>query len=346
MKAVHFDIYGAAQEVLRVEAHADEPDMAPNDVKIRVIASSLNPIDCKRRMAYGHNVYKAMGSARAPITPGLDFSGIVEEVGERATTFKVGDEVWGAQETFRPGTHGEYACVRAHDVSIKPANLTHEEAASLPYVALSTWNAFMHKAKISTENAGDRRILIHGGGGGIGTFAIQLMKAWGAYVVTTCSPDKMALARELGADEVIDYTQIDFTKAVKDIDVVLDTVGGDVMFRSVKVLRRDHTPRIVSFHSPLMPMTDKYGPRRGFAMVLLTGMMRKARIGIKGAFYRDAYFNPDADALDEIRTLIEAGKIRPVIDSVYSIDDAVAAHEHLESGATKGKVVLKIGDAA
>ncbi len=343
MRAVELTGFGPTEKVLRMNPEAEVPEFAPNDVLVRVHAASVNPIDCRRCGGYGRHVYKAMGAGYFPIALGCDFSGVVEKVGNRVSRFKPGDPVWGAQEPFRSGCLADYVAVRAHDAAPKPENLSHVEAASLPYVALTAWHALVRSGGLRAETTSGKRILVHGGGGGIGTFAIQLLKTWGADVAVTCSTEKVALVRDLGADLVIDYTQEDFAKAVEGIDLVLDALGGEVGERSLRVLRRGG--RIVNLHSPLMPMTDKYGSRRGFAMLIAKTGMNKIRAGLSGATHRDAFFSADGAIMESIGALVADGRIRPVVGAVLPLESFIEAFSVVASGHARGKTVLQLTDS-
>jgi NADPH:quinone reductase-like Zn-dependent oxidoreductase len=338
VKAVELYGFGAPSEVLRVNASAPEPVMAPNDVLVRVHAASVNPLDCRRRLGYGRNVYSAMGAGRFPIVLGCDFSGVVARVGPRVSRYKEGDEVWGAQEPFRPGCQAEYVAIRALDISFKPRSLGHVDAASLPYVALTAWAALVRKGGLSFATCPGKHVLVHGGSGGVGAFSIQLLKAWGARVTATCSTDKVEFVKGLGADAVLDRAREDFTALPRDFDLVLDVPGGDVTVRSLRVLKPGG--RLVSLHSPLMPLTDKYGPRRGFAMLLGTSLFNRSRAALSGVVRRDAFFNTDGEALETIAQLVDERKIRATVDRIFPPEEVDQAHAYLESGAVKGKVVL------
>ncbi len=338
MKAVELFGFGAAKDVLRLNPSAPEPDVAPNDVLVRVHAASVNPLDVRRRVGYGRHVYRSMGAGRFPIVLGCDLSGVVVRAGPRVSRYKEGDEVWGAQDPFRPGCQAEYVAIRAHDVAPKPRNLSHVEAGSLPYVALTAWAALVRKGGLSLATCPGKHVLVHGGSGGVGAFSIQLLKAWGARVTATCSTEKVEFVKGLGADAVVDRTREDFTALPREFDLVLDVPGGEVTARSLRVLKPGG--RLISLHSPLMPLTDKYGPRRGFAMLLGTAMFNRSRAALAGVVRRDAFFNTDGEALEAIAKLVEDGKIRPTVDRVFAPEEVEQAHAYLESGSVKGKVVL------
>src|SRR5436853_1855838 len=232
MKAVISERYGGP-EVLQIE-EIDVPRVGPNGVLVRIHASSVNPIDWKLR----NGMLKAVRNFRFPVIWGTDFSGVVTEVGRAVTLFKPGDEVYGCKDgtvgkTYR-GTYTEFAVVPEKSVARKPANLTHGEAASLPVAALSAWQALITQGRLKP---GDR-VLIHAGAGGVGTIAVQLAKAFGAYVAATASGRNQQFLRDLGADLPIDYEQEKIEDKISGCAMVLDGVGKSVWRSSLSVLRR------------------------------------------------------------------------------------------------------------
>ncbi|NWH07689.1 MAG: zinc-binding dehydrogenase [Alphaproteobacteria bacterium] len=333
--------YGGV-EVLRLNPSLPDPVPADDEILIRIHATSVNPIDAVRRMGYGRRVFKLLG-AKMPLILGHDASGVVVKTGRNVTRFKAGDAVWIAPDAFRDGTYAEYVAVREREVAMKPQNLTHEEAASIPYVALTTWAALVGTGAIEPGKAAGKTVLVHAGSGGIGSFAIQLLKAWGANVATTCGPGNVEFCRSLGADRVIDYSREDFAKELKDIDVVFDTLGylAGVEKGSLRVLRRGAGAHYVSIVNPLLPWIDEGGFILGGARVALTLLGMKIWMRLwKGARYSWAHFSTSGAVLEEIRTLVEAGKVRPVVQTVMDLSDVAKAHTAIESRRTRGKIVL------
>ena len=343
VRAVHIDRYGSAPNALRVVDDAQPPRPGPGEVLVRVVAASINPIDCWRRRGYGRGLFEPLGAAVFPIVPGRDCAGVVEAVGPGARRFKPGDAVWSAPDPFRDGTHAEYVAICEDEVEPKPPDLSFEEAAALPYAALTAWQALVVQGGLDADTAPGRRVLVHAGAGGIGSFSIQLLKAWGAWVATTCSTRNLDLVTGLGADRAIDYTRQDFDRALSDMDLVLDTLGGAVQRRSLGVLKRHADAKLVTLVSPALPLTDRFGLAGGAAAAVAA--LTAARVSTRlrgGRQFRWAFFRADGDALAAIGRLVEAGRIRPVIDRVYPLDEVVAAHRHSEGRHARGKIVLRV----
>ena len=332
MKAARIHEYGEP-DVFRIE-EVEEPTCGPNEVLVAVRASSVNPIDYKIRGGGQRSVvWLSM-----PSKLGLDLSGVVTEVGAKVTRFAVGDEVYASPSHRRIGTYAERIAVRESELAHKPTNLTHEEAASIPLVGLTAWDCLVGAANVQPGE----RVLVQAGSGGVGTFAIQLAKALGASeVLTTCSPRNHELVRDLGADVCIDYRTQNWEEVAKDVDVILESVGGDDVGRAIRTVRRGG--RVACITAGLPTYTKQYGPALGLtAMVGKTATrMLCAAVGrnVKLRFVTRA---PSGKNLQAITELIEAGKIRPVIDRVFPLDAIADAHRYLETGRARGKVVIGI----
>lgn len=309
MKAVRIHQYGS-RDVLAFE-EAPKPVPAADDLLIRVVAASVNPVDWKLRE--GH--LAQMIPYEFPLTLGWDVSGVVEAVGAGVTGFQVGDAVYSRPDIRRNGTYAEYVAVRASEVAHKPRTISHVEAASLPLAGITAWEVLVTTAQLSAG----QRVLIHAGAGGVGSLAIQLAKVRGAHVVATASERNLALVKSLGADEVIDYKAQAFETVAKDIDVVFDTLGGAVQEASWGVLKPGGI--LVSIYSPPAPE-------------------RAQAAGARGAF---VFIQPSAPILNEYATLVDAGRIRPVVGAEFALKDIVQAHALSESGRSVGKIVLYVG---
>ena len=227
MKAVRIHEYGNSN-VLAFE-DAPKPSITAEDVLIRVVATSVNPVDWKIREGY----LQEMISYEMPLTLGWDVSGVIEAVGADVTRFNVGDAVYSRPDITRNGTYAEFVAVRESEIAHKPQTISHNEAASLPLAGITAWEALITSAEISAG----QRVLIHAGSGGVGSLAIQLAKSRGAYVIATTSGKNQALVESLGADQVIDYQKQNFAETLQDIDVVFDTLGGDIQDTSWGVLK-------------------------------------------------------------------------------------------------------------
>ena len=311
MKAARAHDYGGL-EVLKYE-DAPRPEPADDEILVRVYAAGVNPVDAKVRAG----MFKQPG-AKMPLTPGYDISGVVEKTGAKATKFKAGDEVYAYLSLQRAGAYAEYAIAKESELAAKPKTLTHEQAAAVPLAALTAWQALFEKAKM-TEG---QTVLIHGGSGGVGSFAVQIAKARGAKVIATASAANQDFLKELGADQAIDYRAQKFEEVAKDVDVVLDTVAGETLRRSYDVVKKGGF--IVSVLEP--PAKAELEKR-----------------GIRGAVF---LVQPHAQQLTEIAKMIDSGKVKPFVSQTLPLAEAAKAHAAIETGHTRGKIVLKVSDAA
>ncbi|MBT3991592.1 MAG: zinc-binding dehydrogenase [Rhodospirillaceae bacterium] len=342
MRSVEVHEYGTARDVLIFNQDAPLPEPAADEIRIRIHASSVNNIDCAIRGGYGRNIFKARGLFELPLIMGRDVSGVVEKVGEDVTTFAIGDEVYAA-----PNNRGcaDYVTVKADFVAFKPKNITHLEAACFPYVTLTAWAALVEHAGLTAADTAGQKVFLPRGSGGVGVLAIQWMKAWGAHVATTCSTANLELVRALGADEVLDYTQEDFDGKLTDYDVALDMLGHDMEPAVLASLKENGSARYVSIVSPLMLLTDEHGYDEGCRIYEEQLAARKAEQAKLGREFAWSFMHPSAEALATIAGLIEQGKIKPVVDRVYPLDQLVEAHEYVESKRARGKVVIDIFQA-
>jgi len=332
MKALVFKKYGKADQI--VFADLPRPALQPDEILVQVHAAGLNPID----NAIPKGAFKPLLKFQLPATLGSDLAGIVVEVGSRVTRFKPGDAVFASIFDLGIGSLAEFAVVPESAAALKPANLEFVQAASVPMVALTTWQALKERANVKPG----QRVFIPAGAGGIGTFAIQLAKHLGAKVATTTSAGNAALVRSLGADEVIDYKQQEFENVLRDYDVVLGTVRGDAIQKSLQILKPKG--KVVSL---IGPPDAAFGRARGmmFLKVFVFGLLSRKiirRATKRGVEYSFLFVHPDGRQLAEIGKLLESGKIRPVIDRVFPFDQAKEALAYLEKGRAKGKVVVQI----
>jgi len=305
MKAVRIHQYGGPEVLAHVEMKRPTP--APNEVLINVQAASVNPVDWKLRAGYMKDVFPLT----FPATLGWDVSGTVEEAGADVTRFKRGDEVYALLEG---GAYAEYAAARETVVARKPRTVDHIQAATVPVAGLTAWQALFEVAQLTAG----QKVLIHAAAGGVGNFAVQLAKAKGAYVIGTASGKNQAFLRELGVDKAVDYQTTRFEDVAHDVDVVLDTIGGDTQERSFKVLKKGGI--LVSLVQP---------PSQESA----------AKYGVRALFYGAHASSSD---LAEIAKLIDNGKVKPVVETVLPLAEARRAHELSESGHGRGKIVLKV----
>uniref|UniRef100_A0A8C8RS32 NAD(P)H oxidoreductase RTN4IP1, mitochondrial n=1 Tax=Pelusios castaneus TaxID=367368 RepID=A0A8C8RS32_9SAUR len=347
------DRYGR-NDVLRLTKNMMFPILTfPNEVVIKVHAASLNPIDVNMRNGYGTAALnmkrdplhlKAKGS-EFPLTLGRDVSGEIMECGVDVSYFKPGDEVWGAIPPWKQGTLSEFVVASADEVSFKPKCLSHMEAASLPYVALTAWSAMNQTGGLNQHNCSGKRILIFGASGGVGTFAIQLMKAWGGHVTAVCSSDASALVKKLGADDVIDYKSGDVAEQLKMLplfDFILDNVGGATEKWSLNFLKKWSGATYVTLVTPFLLNVDRLGIADGMVQTGVTAGTKILKHLCKGVHYRWAFFIPSGLSLDEIAKLVDSGKIHPVIEQVFSFFDVPKAFLKLEGGHARGKTVIQV----
>ncbi len=332
MKAVIAEGYGGP-EVLRIE-EIDVPQVGPNGVLVRIHATSVNPIDWKLR----NGMLKPIRNFRFPVIWGTDFSGVVTEVGRAVTLFKPGDEVYGCKDgivgkTYR-GTYVEFAVVPEKSVAHKPANLSHEEAASLPVAALTAWQALVTQGRLKP---GDR-VLIHAGAGGVGTIAIQLAKTFGTFVAATASARNQQFLRELGADLPIDYEHERIEDKVSDCAIVLDGVGKPVWGGSFSVLKRGGKLMTLVVPAP----HGNPGNIKFFGTVAVRVLAATIRAIFTGKQLKLIRVKPRGGDLEKISALVEAGKIRPVIEKVYPLEEIAAAQQESEKGHVRGKIVVRI----
>ncbi|XP_066469196.1 reticulon-4-interacting protein 1, mitochondrial [Tiliqua scincoides] len=325
----------------------------PNEVIIKVHAASLNPIDVNMRNGYGAAALrmkrdplriKTTGS-EFPLTLGRDVSGEVMECGLNVSYFKPGDEVWAAVPPWKQGTLSEFVVASGNEVAKKPRCLSHTQAASLPYVGLTTWTAVSQVGGLKQDNCSNKRILILGASGGVGTFAIQLMKAWGAHVTAVCSQDASELVRRLGADDVVDYKSGNVEEQLKTLplfDFILDNVGGSTEKWAADLLKKWSGATYVSLVTPFLVNVDRLGVADGMLQTGVTIGTKAIKHLCKGIHYRWAFFMPSGPFLDEITSLVDAGKIHPVIDQVFSFSDVPKAFQKLEEGHARGKTVINV----
>ena len=343
-QAVIINQFGSADKVLQIDRRF-VGEFGPKDVLIRVHAASINPIDLRMREGYGasmfHRFARLTRGGLFPLILGRDCSGEVVAVGDDVKKFIPGDAVYAAASWGRQGTHSQYAAVNEDNVAFKPSNVDHKEAASFPWVAVTSWTALVQHAGLNEHNSRGKRVLIHAGTGGVGSFAIQLMKAWGAEVATTCSTNNVALAHYLGADKVIDYTAGDFSTALKNYDVVLDTIGHKYESKSLGVLKCFGGAAYVSVITPKMLLINKFG---NFFGNLLFSWLYCLKVFVNRLFFGRAFYyavaQPSSEALEVVSKMVERGEIRPRIDAVYKMDEIVDAHKHVEGGHTRGKVIV------
>lgn len=332
MKALVLKRYGKSNNI--GFADIPRPVLKPNELLIQVYAAGLNPID--NMIPKGS--FKPIIKLRLPSTLGSDLAGIVVEVGSRVTRFSPGDAVFASSFDMGFGALAEFAAVPESIVAFKPANLDFVEAASIPMVGLTSWQALKERGNVQPG----QKVFIPAGSGGIGTFAIQLAKHFGAVVGTTTSTSNVDLVRSLGASEVVDYKKQRFEDMLKNYDFVLGTLRGDLLEKSLPIMKSGG--KVVSLVGPPDPAFAKArGMNFIFTLVfgLLSGKIR--RLATKRRVeYSFLFVRPDGEQLAEIATLLESGQVRPVIDKALSFDQATEALAYLDQGRAKGKIVVRM----
>jgi NADPH:quinone reductase-like Zn-dependent oxidoreductase len=326
MKALQIVKYGEIKDSL-VFNEVSKPVVQANDVLIEVKAAAINPID--KSIILGN--LQGMLPIALPSTSAYDVSGIVVEKGNEVSNFEIGDLVYSRVPQVQMGTLAEFVVITSEVVSKKPGNISFEEAASLPLAGLT--------ALQSLEYAGIKendKVLIHAGSGGVGSFAIQYAKTKGAYVYTTTSTSNVKWVKELGADRVIDYNTEDYKSIAKNVDIVFDTLGKNYSLESFEIVKQGGI--VVSVVGPLDEASAKVF---GLADYKLPQELAKASSDQK-AVYKFIFMHPNGAHLNEIKSLVEDEKIKPIIDKIYPFSESVEAFTHLATGRAKGKIVIKI----
>ncbi|MGP3633627.1 NADP-dependent oxidoreductase [Streptomyces sp. 24-1644] len=333
MRAFMVEKYGD-QAGMR-DAKQPDPQVGADDVLVKIHAAGVNPLDLRIR----NGDFKAFQPYRLPLVLGNDLAGTVVQVGPSVTRFAVGDEVYARPDKDRIGTFAELLAVHQDDLAPKPATLTMTEAASLPLVALTAWQALVERAHVQPG----QKVLIHAGAGGLGSIAVQLAKALGAHVATTVSTAKVDLAKDLGADIVVDYRTQDFEEVLDSYDVVLDSLGGENLAKSLRVLKPGGMA--ISVAGPPDPAFARELGLNPVLRLAMTALSFKTRRDAKrhGVTYSFLFMKASGDQLRELTPLIDTGKIRPLVDRVFPFDETLQAMEYVEKGRAKaGKVVVSM----
>ncbi len=331
MKAFFIDRYGKRNGAM---GEVPEPVVGEHDVLVRIHAASVNPLDSKIRAGE----FKLILPYALPLVLGNDLAGVVVGIGSAVSRFKAGDEVYARPPDGRIGTFAERIAVNEHALALKPTNLDMLQAASIPLIALTAWQALVETAQVKPG----QKVLIHAGSGGVGTLAIQLAKHLGAFVATTTSSSNVEWVKALGADVVIDYTQQNFADELQGYDVVLNSLVGDVLEQSLNVLKPGG--QLISISGP---PTAQFAQAQGLSWLLRqvmrllsSGIRRKARK--RGVGYTFLFMRANGAQLQAITALIEAGSIKPVIDRCFPFESTAEALTYVEQGRSKGKVCIRI----
>jgi NADPH:quinone reductase-like Zn-dependent oxidoreductase len=328
MKAFVVEKYG--KDGLRA-AHVPEPTVGPGDVLVQVRAASINPLDKMVR----NGEFKQLLKYKTPFVLGHDVAGAVTRIGADVMAFKVGDEVYARPRDLRIGTFAEYIAIDQADIAIKPSSLTMEESAAVPLVALAAWQALVDVAQIKPG----QKVLVHAGAGGLGSTVVQLANYLGGCVATTAHGRDAEKVRALGADQVIDYTKTDFAEALSGYDVILDSLGGDNLAKSLSVLKAGGLA-ISVVGPPDAAFAEQVG--QPLLKPFMTLMSRKVRAQAKklGVRYSFFFMRADGRQLKMLAALYDAGNLRPVLDRTFPFDDTLEAMAYVEQGRANGKIVV------
>ena len=332
MKAFIVNRYGKKEKLQLTEIA--EPLLKETDILVQVYSAALNLLDSKIR----NGEFKMILPYKTPFTLGHDVAGVVKKVGSKVRKFKVGDEVYARPADYRIGTFAELIAMNEKDVAMKPKNISMEEAASIPLVGLTAWQALVEKANLKKG----QKVFIQAGSGGVGTFAIQLAKYLGATVATTTSAANIDLVKSLGADIIIDYKKEDFETMLKEYDVVLNSQDTKTLEKSLKVVKPGG--KVISIAGPPDPDFGREINANWFLKIvfkfLSAGIRKKAkRLGVHYSFL---FMRAESEQLSEIAKLLEAGVVKPVIDKVFSFEATNEAMDYVEKGRAKGKVVIRM----
>lgn len=332
MKAFVINRYSKDESLQLVDL--TEPIIKENEVLVEIHATSVNQLDTKIKTGE----FKLLLPYKFPLILGHDVAGIIKKVGSKVSQFKVGDEVFARPADFKIGSFAEYIAINENDIALKPKNISMEEAASFPLVALTVWQAFVEKANLKKG----QKVFIQAGSGGVGTIAIQLAKHLSATIATTTSADNVDLVKSLGADIVIDYKTQDFETILEIYDLVLNSQDGKTLEKSFRILKSGG--KVVSISGP--PDTD-FAKEIGLSWFMKTAIFflsRKAKKQAKklNVDYSFLFMQANGKQLSEIGKLIEAGVIRPIIDKVFSFEQTNEAMSYVASGRARGKVIVKL----
>mmetsp|Transcript_33920 Transcript_33920/g.41809 ORF Transcript_33920/g.41809 Transcript_33920/m.41809 type:complete len:355 (+) Transcript_33920:59-1123(+) len=341
MRAVTYSKNGGS-EVLEFTTSHPKPVPKSGQLLIKIHACSVNPVDWKIRLI-------PIPLQPKPFMPGCDFSGEVVEVNGAASEFKVGDRVYGLLPILdKEGTCAEYVCASPNHVAHIPSNLDYVQSAGVPLVGLTVWQAY-EKAGLTTNPEANKgkTILCHAGAGGVGSFAIQLAKALGLFVYTTCSERNIDFCKSLGADRPIDYNKEKFEEVKTDYDYVIDTMGGDYELRSMRCIKSNGTyMNIMNSGWATKMKTGKTDGVSGVDSTLgstigyLYAGYRMAVQYIIGPYYKFLVVKPDGKMLTRLSKMLETGKVKPIVDRTFPLEKAANAHEYMEAGHAKGKVII------
>ena len=337
MKSVNIEFYGDSSCFNFSESISEGP-LNPKDIRVRIKATSVNPIDVMKRAGYGKSVFEKQRKKLFPWVLGTDMSGTILEVGSKVQRFSVGQEVWGSSTNPNRGTYCHVNSFHEDEVDFKPTNLTFQEAVALPYAAITTWSAIVRWAGLRPQDLISKKIFIQGGSGGVGTYAIQLFKNLGCHVASTCSQKNIGLLEELGVDEVINYESNRFQDELSGYDIVYDLLGGDQEEDCMSILKNNNSSHYITLVHPFMKMLDEKGLFMGVPLALAERQRRKNKY--KPINYHWAVYRPSLSALKDLTRITQEGKIKPILNKVFPLEDISMAHTQVEKGHASGKIII------
>lgn len=332
MKAYTINSYGKKNDLQLTEL--PEPPVQENDVLVQVHSASVNQLDSKIK----NGEFKFLLPYKMPLVLGHDVAGVITKVGTKVSRFKIGDEVYARPADYRIGTFAEFISINENDVALKPSNITMDEAASIPLIGLTSWQALIETANVEKG----QKVFIQAGSGGVGTFAIQLAKHLGATVATTTSAANFDLVKSLGADVVIDYRKDDFEAILKNYDVVLNSQDSKTLEKSLRILKPGGKAISIS-GPPTSTFAREFGLPWYVKLVtkILSRNINKMAKELN-VTYLFLLMKANGRQLSKISSLINSGEIRPVVDRIFSFAEANEAMRYVESGRAKGKVVINV----
>ena len=330
MKAWAIENYGSDSKLKLMDF--DTPKLQANEVLIEIKAASINPVDFKIR----DGKLKQVLPYELPLILGNDCSGVIVEIGKDIKNFKVGDEIYTRPGKNKIGTLAEFIAVAESDIALKPKSLSFEEAAGIPLVGLTSWQALFDRGELKS---GDR-VFIPAGSGGVGSFAVQLAKRHGAYVYTNTSGRNVDFVKSLGADRVFNYKEEDFSEEIEELSLVFDTIGGETQNKAISCLKKGG--KLVSI---VGPPTSRFMKEMNKGIIfqilgLVMSFTTNLAAFIKGVRYEFMFMTPSGLQLTKIAKLIDEGSIKPVVDKVYPFEEANEALAHVERGHSLGKVIV------
>lgn len=329
--------YGPPEKVLRLEK-LPIPEPQGRQVLVRILASSLNPIDLRMLQGYGARLRRLVARREFPFIPGRDVVGEVVDSGPEVTKFETGDLVVGITDLREIGAHAQFSAISETNLTHAPPGIPPGKLAAIPYVAMTTWSALVGRLDLDPSSAAGKSLFVHAGSGGIGSFTIQWAKSLEMKVSTTCGPSNVEWVKELGADVVVNYRDQDYREIVQDVDFAYDTLGGKYEKGTVALVKSGGG--YVSLIHPTMRYTDRFGLFGGGLAAIGTLVGRKILHGMKGRKYAWAIAQPSEAGITHVMEKVGSGKVSAVIDRELPMKDIISGFEHLASGRAKGKVVL------